>query len=105
MMLLPSSKSVLNRRLARYWLARISLPCFWVTGELSHVHGPHHLNKKQALIGFYALEDDVYAKGEGESAWFLLVHVDDFIAAAPTDENIDQFFQLVKGEFEIKDMG
>jgi hypothetical protein len=37
--------------------------------------------------------------------WFLLVHVDDFITAAPTDEEVEQSSQQVKGEFEIKDMG
>lgn len=33
------------------------------------------------------------------------MHVDDFIAAAPTDGEVEQIFQQVKGQFEVKDMG
>ena len=44
-------------------------------------------------------------KGEGDAAWFLPVDVDDFMAAAPTDEEAAQVFQQVRGEIEIKGMG
>lgn len=65
------------------------------------------LDTRLNKINFYALDDDpcVYTKEHNGSTWFLLVHVDDFIAAAPTDEEVEQIFQEVKQQFEIKDMG
>ncbi|KAJ9481045.1 hypothetical protein VN97_g12463 [Penicillium thymicola] len=65
------------------------------------------LDTRLVKIGFHALDDDpcVYIKTHNGSTWFLLVHVDDFIGAAPTDEEVEQIFQQVKGQFEIKDMG
>ncbi|KXG54252.1 Reverse transcriptase, RNA-dependent DNA polymerase [Penicillium griseofulvum] len=55
------------------------------------------LDTRLNRVDFYTLEDDVYVKGEDESVWSLLIHVDDFVAAAPIDEEVNQFFQLVKG--------
>jgi hypothetical protein len=65
------------------------------------------LDARLKKIGLYALDDDpcVYIKKHGDSTWFLLVHVNDFIAAAPTDGEVDQIFKQVKEQFEIKDMG
>ncbi|KAJ5963983.1 uncharacterized protein N7479_003859 [Penicillium vulpinum] len=65
------------------------------------------LNIKLNNIGFVPLDDDpcVYIKGSGETAWYLIVHVDDFIAAAPTKEEVDQIFKEVQSEFDIKDIG
>ena len=65
------------------------------------------LDTRLNKIDFYALDDDpcVYMKGQGETAWFLLVHVDDFIAAAPTDTEVQQIYHQTKEQFEIKDMG
>ncbi|OQE65453.1 hypothetical protein PENNAL_c0208G09362 [Penicillium nalgiovense] len=65
------------------------------------------LDTRLNKIGFYALDDDpcVYMKEHNGSTWFLLVHVDDFIAAAPTDKEVEQIFQEVKQQFEIKDIG
>lgn len=56
---------------------------------------------------FYALDEDpcVYVKKKGNLSWFLLVHLDDFIAAAPTDGEVDQIFPEMKQQFEIKDIG
>ena len=35
-------------------------------------------------------------KGQGETAWFLLVYIDDFIAAALTDTEVQQIYHQTK---------
>ncbi|KAG0156038.1 hypothetical protein PDIDSM_3214 [Penicillium digitatum] len=47
---------------------------------------------KLRQIGFHPLDDDpcVYVKGKGTELTIMMIHVDDFIIAAPTDEDIEK---------------
>ncbi|OQD69278.1 hypothetical protein PENPOL_c002G09254 [Penicillium polonicum] len=65
------------------------------------------LDTRLSKTDFYALDEDpcVYVKKKGNLSWFLLAHLDDFIAAAPTDGEVDQIFPEMKQQFEIKDIG
>ncbi|OGE48755.1 hypothetical protein PENARI_c026G06050 [Penicillium arizonense] len=65
------------------------------------------MDEKLQLLGFLPLDDDacVYTKGSGSQISILIVHVDDFIIAAPTDAEVSNIANGIKGFFPIKDLG
>ena len=59
------------------------------------------------MLGFTLLDDDacVYTKGTGKGMSILIVHVDDFIIAAPSDTKVADITKGIQQFFPIKDLG
>ncbi|EKV15208.1 hypothetical protein PDIG_16040 [Penicillium digitatum PHI26] len=62
---------------------------------------------KLRQIGFHPLDDDpcVYVKGKGTELTIMMIHVDDFIIAAPTDEDIEKVVNELRQYYDLKDLG
>ncbi|KAJ6080229.1 hypothetical protein N7467_009982 [Penicillium canescens] len=69
-------------------------------------HWRHH--QKLQILGFIPLDDDacVYTKGQGKEMSSLIVHVDNFIIAAPSDAEVSDIVTRIEGFFflPIKDL-
>lgn len=65
------------------------------------------LNKTLLSIGFSRSNEDpcLYAYREGENVCYLIVHVDDFMFAATTNQLIDLLARKIGNSFELKDCG
>jgi hypothetical protein len=65
------------------------------------------MDSKLRQIGFHPLEDDpcVYVKGKGMNLTIMMIHVDDFIIAAPHDEDIQQVVDELRQFYDMKDLG
>jgi hypothetical protein len=65
------------------------------------------MDSKLRQIGFHPLEDDpcVYMKGKGMNLTIMIIHVDDFIIAAPQDEDIQQVVDALRQFYDMKDLG
>ncbi|KAJ6131883.1 hypothetical protein N7471_007098 [Penicillium samsonianum] len=62
---------------------------------------------KLRQIGFHPLEDDpcVYVKGKGSQMTIMMIHVDDFIIAAPTNPEIEKVVEQLRQFYDMKDLG
>lgn len=62
---------------------------------------------KLRQIGFRPLDDDpcVYIKGKGMNLTIMMIHVDDFIIAAPSDDDIEQVVSELRQYYDLKDLG
>jgi len=62
---------------------------------------------KLRQIGFHPLDDApcVYVKGKGTELTIMMIHVDDFIIAAPTDEDIEKVVNELRQYYDLKDLG
>ncbi|KAJ5855316.1 uncharacterized protein N7529_009260 [Penicillium soppii] len=65
------------------------------------------LDKTLCGIGFQPMEDDpyVYKKGVGAKMTILMLHVDDFIIAAPSNEEINAVIAQLSKHYPLKDLG
>jgi hypothetical protein len=63
------------------------------------VHWRHH--QKLQILDFIPLDDDacVYTKGQGEEMSSLIVHIDNFIIAAPSDAEMSDIVTRIEGVF------
>jgi hypothetical protein len=65
------------------------------------------IDSKLRQIGFHPLDDDpcVYVKGKGTNLTIMMIHVDDFIIAALSDEDIQHVVDELRQYYDMKDLG
>ncbi|KAJ5138864.1 uncharacterized protein N7515_003712 [Penicillium bovifimosum] len=65
------------------------------------------MDGKLRQIGFHPLDDDpcVYLKGKGMSLTIMMIHVDDFIIAAPSDSDVQHVVDELRKYYDMKDLG
>ncbi|KAJ5462342.1 hypothetical protein N7530_010547 [Penicillium desertorum] len=65
------------------------------------------IDSKLRQIGFHPLDDDpyIYVKGKGMNLTIIMIYVDDFIIAAPSDEDIQHVVDELRQYYDMKDLG